>query len=502
MKKFFKKHDLTKVVLIVLLVAILFTWIFPEAYYEEGKLVLSNAEKFGLFSLVDADARLGIFDIVLYGFLSIYYFIDVFVYVLVLGGFYKFIGSLSAYGAFVDGVAKKFEGKESVFVAISTFVFTVLASIVMNQLVLLLLVPLVLSILAKLKVDKVTGISATFGGILVGTLASTVSSKVTGNLVQALKVSYGFEWLTVVVVGLIAYVLLTLLNVIRMGKVSGNKDVAVTKDSFRKEDEKENLVKKAVKNAKNKVLRTKKVNVVPFVTVFVITFAIVVLAFIDWKNAFNVTLFDSLYASIQNAKIGGLDIFFRLLGATKLTSDYSFTAFGNWTLFSVVTVLLVSSFILKIVYSKSFDNYLDEMVLGVKKVFGAFIPFALCMVVLEFSILFVRVPGIVDAILGLGTNWFTLFISSIVGSIFTIDMQYTASLFGSAYAAVTDLNVSALAMQFGYGLFGFFAPTSALLMLGLGMQEVKYSEWLKHIWKFVAAMFVVICVVLFILTVM
>ena len=57
-------------------------------------------------------------------------------------------------------------------------------------------------------------------------------------------------------------------------------------------------------------------------------------------------------------------------------------------------------------------------------------------------------------------------------------------------------------MQFGYGLFGFFAPTSALLMLGLGMQEVKYSEWLKHIWKFVAAMFVVICVVLFILTVM
>ena len=70
-------------------------------------------------TLVDADYRLGIFDIVTYSFLSFYYFIDIFMFILMLGGFYKFVGSLKAYDAVTTSIAKKAKGKESAFAAIN-----------------------------------------------------------------------------------------------------------------------------------------------------------------------------------------------------------------------------------------------------------------------------------------------------------------------------------------------------------------------------------------------
>ena len=54
-------------------------------------------------------------------------------------------------------------------------------------------------------------------------------------------------------------------------------------------------------------------------------------------------------------------------------------------------------------------------------------------------------------------------------------------------------------MQSTYALTGFIAPTSAILVLGLSMLDIKYSDYFKFIWKFLAALFVVILIVLYIL---
>ena len=50
MKKLCEKHSLLVGALITLFIAIILSWIFPEAYYSNGKLGLSYAEKFGLFA--------------------------------------------------------------------------------------------------------------------------------------------------------------------------------------------------------------------------------------------------------------------------------------------------------------------------------------------------------------------------------------------------------------------------------------------------------------------
>ena len=502
MKKYFEKHGLVKIAFIVLFIAILFTWIFPECYFNNGELTLANAEKFGFMTLVDADYRVGIFDFVTYSFLSFYYFIDVFLFILMIGGFYKFIGSLKAYDAVTTKLADKAKGKENVFAAVTILLFTVLASIIINPLVLLVFVPFILSICAKLRIDKVSGTAIGFGGILLGNLASIYSSTVAGALVNALKVTYGFQWVAVLVVGLIGYILFTVLTIIRMNKQLKNKNAEPLKDVFITEQEKEpSVLKKLMKNGKVKkvVKKTPKVKTLPFVLVSVCTAIILILAFLNWTDVFKVTLFTDLYKTITEATIGNTKIFYYLLGSVDLSGEPSFTAFGSWSLFSVASTLFIATFILKIMYRKTLSDVIDEYCDGVKAIGRAFLPFMVCYLVLEFSVLFVRIPGIINWILGLGTNFFTLYLSSFVASIFTVDFQYTVSLLSTVYAKFSDVNVAALALQFSHGVLAFFGPTSALLFFGLGLNEVRYGEWFKHIWKFVLAMTVVTIAVLAVL---
>jgi len=502
MKNYFKKHNLVKVALMVLFLVIIFTWIFPECYYNNGTLTLANAEKFGFMTLVDADYRLGIFDIVTYTFLSFYYFIDLFMFILMVGGFYKFIGSLKAYDAVTTSIAKKAKGKEKVFAAVTILLFTVLASIIINPIILLVFIPFILSIAAKLKIDKVSGAAIGFGGLLLGGLASMYSASVSGALVNALNVTYGFEWVAVLVVGLIAYVLFTALVVIRMNKQAKNKDVKLLEDIFiTEQEEKPSLVKKLLKNGKVKkvVKKTPKVKTLPFVIVSIVASIILILAFLDWTNVFKTTFFTDVYNSITNATIGNVKIFYYLLGSVDLSGEPTFTAFGSWSLFSVCSVLLIVSFILKIMYRKSFSDMIQEYCDGVKAIGKAFLPFMICYLVLEFSVLFVRVPGIIDWIYGINKNFFTLYVGSFIANIFTVQFQYNVSLLSSVYSSFSNVNVAALALQFSCGVLSFFGPTSAVLFLGLGMTDVKYGEWLKYIWKFVLAMLVVTIAVLAIL---
>ena len=133
MKKLCQKHSLLVGALITLLLAVLFSWVFPEAYYSNGKLGLSYAEKFGLFASTANDTKVGLFDITTYGQLVIYYFTTIFVFAFVVAGFYKLLGSTAAYQKLTDNIAKKFEGKEKIFVGISAFIIACISGISTEQ---------------------------------------------------------------------------------------------------------------------------------------------------------------------------------------------------------------------------------------------------------------------------------------------------------------------------------------------------------------------------------
>ena len=99
-------------------------------------------------------------------------------------------------------------------------------------------------------------------------------------------------------------------------------------------------------------------------------------------------------------------------------------------------------------------------------------------------------------ILEKGTNIGTILISGILGSLFGVDFYYYLSLISGAFTDFSNINVACLALQGAYGFISFVAPTSVILMLGLSMLDIKYTDWLKHIWKFALSLLVVIIIIL------
>ena len=81
MKKFFEKHDLFKMVMIVLLLVVLFSWIMPYTFFNGTDFVTQEI------------TRVGLFDISTYSMLGFYYFTTVFIFLFVVAGLLVYLGS-------------------------------------------------------------------------------------------------------------------------------------------------------------------------------------------------------------------------------------------------------------------------------------------------------------------------------------------------------------------------------------------------------------------------
>ena len=79
MKKFFEKHDLVKIALIMIVLSLVLTWIIPQGYFNGAELVSNEI------------TRIGTFDLFTYGLLGMYYFTVLVTFLFVVGGFYQFL---------------------------------------------------------------------------------------------------------------------------------------------------------------------------------------------------------------------------------------------------------------------------------------------------------------------------------------------------------------------------------------------------------------------------
>lgn len=488
MKKFFEKHDLIKLTGICILLVVILSWIISSGYFSAG--VISYAEI----------NRIGIFDLTTYSVLTVMYYFLVFMFIFVVGGFYKFLGSLDAYDSLTSKIASVFTGKEKLFVAISTLVFACLSGISTESVVLLAIIPFAITILSKLKVDKITGLVATFGGVLIGILGATYSTSIIGHLADTgygLGVSYGYELITVVVLFAIAYLLLTYFAFARMNKAKANKDVALLEDPFMRP-----IKVEEEKKSKKKTTKVRKVSTVGLSILLVITFVVLILAFIGWDAAFGVDVFTNAYNWTKEATIFNHEIFAYILGIHEGSSVVQniLGAFGSWDLLLASGVILVSSLLIKLVYHVPFDKMLDEFGEGFKKSGKTVFVALMVYIVWILSVVFPTMPSIVAKITeGLGTNIGTLFASGALTSLFVVDFQYVVNMIGSLFANFSNVNVAALILQTSYGMIQFIAPTSVILMIGLSMLNIKFKDYFKFIWKFLLPMLAVIIIIMVIL---
>ena len=237
---------------------------------------------------------------------------------------------------------------------------------------------------------------------------------------------------------------------------------------------------------------TKKKTIWP-VAILLIIFAIIsIMAYFPWEEVFEIKWFSNALKSIQEYKLFDSTIFAYILGEVK--------AFGSWDIFGIQALMIITTLLLKWIYKLSFDDFLESFGEGLKKSGKLVVLLLICYLVLEFTVMYPIVTTIVDWFISLSDKFNVVLttISGLFTSLFTVEYQYTVSLIGAYLKSsfADNVNQIAIILQTTFGLASMLAPSSAILMMGLSLCDIKFKDWLKYIWKFVLIMLVVLVLIM------
>ncbi len=470
-----KKNNTLKVLLITILFTYLLTWIFPISYYNGG-----------LYTDVRYPA--GLFDIFNYPTLTLYYFGQIAVYVLTVGAFYGVLNKTGVFRKICDRIVKLFKGKEIIFFSTIVVLLSVIVAFCGLSYELIFLLPLLASIILLMGYDKMT-IAITFiGSIAVGFLGSLFASTITGTYMGTLATSYtDLIWVRIVM--LVIGILILLLNIF----------FRIRKMDTKKVDDKELIAEKIeVKSKKGKVKPSW-----PAILIFDLILLLMIIGTIDFSGAFNITIFEDFHENVMSFAIKDYQIFAKILGSTMQT-----VSLGSWSGIEFITIMLLATLILSLIYRIKLSDMFEDYKEGAKK-------FALpaLLMVLAYTVLITvsNNPVILTILKPLltitdGFNSVTLSLSMFIGSIFNIDAYYTsAALLPYVTSIITDTSIYPLvgficqAMQ---GLALLIAPTSIVLLGVISYLKISYVEWFKNIWKIFLELFIIAFILITIVVVL
>ena len=470
-----KKNNTLKVLLITILFTYLLTWILPITYYNNG---------------LQTDVRYpaGIFDIFNYPTLTLYYFGTTAIYVLVVGAFYGVFGKTGVFRKVCDRIVNLFKGKEKLFFVAVVAILSVIVAFCGFGFELIFVLPLLTSIILLMGYDRILAAITLIGSIVIGFAGSLFASKITGTYMETLATKYtDLIWFRVAM--LILGIVLLILYIFHY-----IKKTEIKKDDINKELIPEKI---EVKNKKGKV----KPNW-PGIVIFDLILILMILGSIDFSGAFGIKVFETFHQSVMDVSIGNYQIFSKILGSTMANS-----ALGTWTDVQFVTIMILGTLVLAVIYRININDLFGSYKDGAKK-FGM----SAFLMVLAYTILITTsnhpiVLTIVKPLMSItnGFNSVTLSISMLIASIFNIDVYYTASaMLPYVTSVITDTTIYPLVgfiSQVMQALAMLIAPTSVILLGVISYLKVPYTQWIKNIWKFFVGL-LLLAFILFIIIVL
>ncbi len=486
MKKKEKRYGLLKGVLILVILAFVLTWVIPAGGYTS-----SGFTETGM-------ARLGLYDVAYSIYYAFSFAVDKIVLLLAIGAFYGVLTRTQGYERIVSGIASRIKHKKVAVVVISV-ILAALTSLLTQTFVVLIFVPFIISILNRMKLDKMTILATTFGSILVGIMGATYGT----DGVSMFNYYLGFTTTTatdlpysippallvragILLIGLVLFNFFTLAHMSKVDKKAQSVDLF------------------EVEVAEDRTKKTK--TMIPIIVVGVVLFALVILGFINWSDNFGIEAFNDFHDFITT------DI--RIEGSTESSDDFfifqdllgtQMSALGTWNNITISSILILFTVILALCYRFKFSEFIDSIKHGAKKMFlpsvcivGAYL---LMIVVYQSTFL----ATIVNRILTLtdSFNIATMTLSALILNIFHTDLGFTGWVIG-AYLPVEYadyMNPVYTMFTSLYGFVQFFIPTSMILGVGLLSLKVKYSDWLKYIWRFLVGMFICLLVIFILMTI-
>lgn len=462
-----KKHNLFKVVGIVILAYVILTW-FVNASYFQGTLQGGGKAEVGLGYLINIPVQ------------TLGYFSYVFVFILVVGAFYELLNATGVYKKALDTIVKPLKKHKQITLIVTTVLIALLSSFTGLELGMLFIFPFVISVIIMLGYDKITALLATLGGVVVGMIGSTYSYNSYGIINNILGVSYNDAILLKVILLVLSLALLIVFMLLRLKSLKKAKD----------------LNKEAMEllTAEDKQRKNTCQKVWPIITMICLAFVILLLGVTNLKDAFNITWFDDALTAITGVKIGDYALFDKLLGGI--------TAFGTWSgpskFIYFTGTLIVISIITAIIYKVSFNDYIDSICKGAKANLKAAALAVCAYMVLVIASSFPIFLTITKAITAEKFNVATTGISALLGSLLYVDIYYYPQYVLQYFASFKDVDANILSVLFVsiYSLALIAMPTSVLLLTTLQKTNTTYPEWIKQIWKLFVGLLILILVVL------
>lgn len=467
-----KKHSLVKALLTTLLIVVLASWTLQITKVSGKEFVTEESIKIGLFTVLS------------YLRIVFQYFLPIFLYVLAIGGLYGVLHKIPQYRLLLDKIANGFKDKEWIFFVIVGIVLALLSSMAGLSLALLFIFPFVISVVLLMGYDKITAAMLTVGSTIAGLIGSVFSTYDVSGISAVLEEYGGYAAngnVLIKIVLLVVALAIVLVNTILYAK---------------KHQDRKHLVKGYYIPEK---VQTENKKTYPIVVVLDLVLVILALAFISW-DLLNVKLFNDMTTNFVtptgSAFTKGLyGAFNTVLGVT--TSN----AFGNWTIFEGILVILFASWLLSFIYKNSFSKYLTNFGEGAKK---ALLPAMLSVLAYLILVCAVNVPfemTLLKNIVSLdgGVQIITMCIIAIVYCFFTVEAYYgvtTASTYILAVVTSEKAGLVGLIWQTMYGLTMLIAPTSIILLSTLSYLDISYTKWLKSIWLLLLELFAAIFIIL------
>ena len=467
-----KKHGLLKAIGIVFLVYVVLSWIIPGGTFSSGTFTKGTI------------TPLGIGDLFLYPIATSIYqmFVLSALVVLSIGGLYGILNKTGVLSSMVERVVKRFKGHEKLFIGLTTFFYSLVSAILNLSLPLFLLIPFSVAVLVTLGFNKIKTFLATFGAIIVGSMATMLGSNMDGY--NYVNYFLGVEIKSTILYSIILFVLVlaVLLFYVLVGKEKAKS----------KKDKKEEHIIIPLYDAKAKTNKKATAAVIIFALLILVTFV----SMFNW-GGIGVELFDKVYNKIVEFKVNNFAIFAKILG--------SISAFGYWGNYEFIMLVIIASMLISWIYKLSVKDSIDAFIEGVKEL----VPVAVLVImanILLYTVNSSQTPyfaTILNACLSISEkfNYFAVAGFSAVGSVVYSSYPY---LLYAIYDPLTtnfadSLPIITITVQAIYGLCSLIVPTSVMLVMGLKYMDISYKEWFKNSWKLLLTLLVVVTIAILII---
>ncbi|MBS8266287.1 YfcC family protein [Mesobacillus boroniphilus] len=493
MKKFKMPTAYTLLFLIIVVIAAL-TWVIPGGHYDTKvdedtgrelpiagtyqKLAEDEQTPQGLWEVLNAPIN-GFFDAK-----------DIALFVLVIGGFLGVVMKTGAIDAGIARVIRKLKGREQWLIPILMILFAIGGSTYGMAEETIAFYPILIPVLIAAGYDSLTAVSIIAIGAGIGCLGSTVNPFATGIASGFAGISIG-DGIVLRLIILAVTLIVGILFVMRYAKKVKDDPSKSLIAEFKEENEKHFLSQKTGElefTGRHKAV----------LSVFALTFVVMILGVIPWAYKFNISIFEDMTNALASIPVIG-----KFLGGMM--------PLGDWWFGELTMLFLTSSIIIAFIYRMEEEEFTSTFVNGARDLLGV----ALIIAISRGITVVMDAGGMTATVLHWGegflsdmgsvvfTNLAFLFylpLSFLVPStsgLATLSMPIMAPL--ADFAGVSR-HLVITAYQSASGVVNLLTPTSAVIMGALAIARIPYTTYLKHVWKLVVVLSVIVMIILSIAT--